>query len=113
MRGTFYQRDLSDPKSALSRSKGRVLGMLGNLDWKRTPKEAGALFSSFLTDAMGRNARFKVLSLVPGQSLFAELGKRLPAAQEYLGLKQAMDAERNKWQARSAAAVEAPPHPQG
>lgn len=113
-RGTFdpnddrisYQRDLSGLKAALSRSKGGGLGMLGNLDWKRTPKEAGELFSNFLTDAMGRNARFNILSLVPGQPLFAELGKRLPAAQEYLGLKQAMDADRNKWQARSAAAVD-------
>lgn len=61
------QRDLSGLKSALSRSKGGVLGMLGNLDWKRTPKEAGELFSNFLTDAMGRNARFNILSLVPGQ----------------------------------------------
>jgi hypothetical protein len=100
------QRDLSGLKASLSRSKGGVLGMLGNLDWKRTPKEAGELFSNFLTDAMGRNARFNILSLVPGQPLFAELGKRLPAAQEYLGLKQAMDADRNKWQSRSAAAVD-------
>jgi hypothetical protein len=63
----LFQRDLSGLKAALSRSKGGVLGMLGNMDWKRTPKEAGELFSNFLTDAMGRNARFNILSLVPGQ----------------------------------------------
>lgn len=52
---------------------------------------------------MGRNARFNALSLLPGHPRFAELGKRLPADQEHLGFKQAMDADRNKWQARSAA----------
>jgi hypothetical protein len=99
----LFQRDLSGLKASLSQSKGSALGMMGNLDWKRTPQKAGKLFSNLLTDAMGRNGRVYVLSLVPGHPLFAELGKRLPAGQEHLGIKQAMDADRNGWQARSAA----------
>lgn len=70
------QHDLSGLKAALSRSKGGVLGKLGNMDWKRTPKEAGELFFYFLTDAMGRNARFNILSLVPGQPLAAVMTNR-------------------------------------
>jgi hypothetical protein len=70
-----------------------------------SPQEASKRLFNLLTDAMGRNARFNALSLLPGHPLFAELGKRLPADQEHLSFKQAMDADRNKWQARSAAVV--------
>lgn len=70
--------------------------------WSNSPE----VFSNFLTDAMGRNQQFNLLGAVPGYSLFKELGKNLSAAQTYLGLKQSMDAERNDWQARAAAAVD-------
>lgn len=96
------QRDMSAIKAQLSRSKGRALGMMGNLHWKNAP----GYFSSLLTDAMGRNDRFNLLSLVPGHPLFEELGKGMPAAQKYLREKQTMDAWRNDWQARGAAVVD-------
>lgn len=87
-------------------SGAKAKGMIGDLHWKRTPQEAGKLFSSLLTDAMGRNDRFNVLALVPGRALFTELGKNLPGAKAYIGLKEKMDADRNEWQARSAAMVD-------
>lgn len=80
----------------------KAKGMLGNLHWKKAP----AAFSNLLTDAMGRNARFNLLSLVPGDPLFTELGKNLASAQEYVGMKRDMDADRNKWQARAAGVVD-------
>ncbi|UFM64251.1 PLxRFG domain-containing protein [Paracoccus sp. MA] len=96
------QRDMGAIKAQLSRSKGRALGMIGNLHWKN----ASGFFSSLLTDAMGRNDTWNILSLVPGHPLFEELGKGMPAAQKYLREKQAMDAWRNDWQARAAAVVD-------
>lgn len=80
----------------------KAKGMLGNLHWKK----GRAVFSNLLTDAMGRNARFNLLSLVPGDPLFTELGKNLASAQEYVGMKRDMDADRNKWQARAAGVVD-------
>lgn len=101
-----HQRDLTDLKARLSRSKGRALGMIGDLHWRRTPQVFSDWLSSFMTDRMGADARWNVLGLVPGHALFTELGKGLPAAQEYLRLKHAMDAERNEWQSRTAAKVD-------
>lgn len=100
--GVKEQRDLSSLKASLSRSKGRALGMIGKDGWKTTT----ALFSNWLSDAMGKDERWNALGLVPGRALFAELGKNLPAAAEYLGLKERMDADRNDWQARSAKMVD-------
>ncbi|SEN87057.1 hypothetical protein SAMN04489859_102010 [Paracoccus alcaliphilus] len=96
------QRNLSALKEALFRSKGKSLGMIGKDGWTG----AKDLMSNLLTDAMGRNARFNVLSLVPGRALFTELAKNIPAAQDYIGLKERMDADRNKWQARAAEMVD-------
>lgn len=104
--GTFYQKDLSDLKDRLMTSGEKARGMIGDLHWKRTPQAAARLWNSLLTDAMGRNDRFNILSLVPGHPLFSELGKNLPGAQTYLRLKERMDAERNEWQARSATVVD-------
>lgn len=101
-----YQRNLSDLKQRLSKSKGSALGMVGNLHWKRSPQALSGIFSNLLTDAMGRNQRFNLLGAVPGRPLFTELGKNLAAAQEYLGLKEKMDAERNEWQSLSAETVD-------
>lgn len=100
------QRDLSGLKERLSKTKGKVLGGIGNLHWKRTPQAAAQLWSNLLTDAMGKDDRFNALSLVPGRPLFTELGKNLSAAQDYLSLKEKMDAERNEWQALSAETVD-------
>ena len=96
------QRDMEAIKAQLSRSKGRALGMIGSFDWRKTPE----MFSNLLTDAMGRNDRMNILSLVPGNALFEELAKGLPAAAKYLGEKRAMDAWRNDWQARAATLVD-------
>lgn len=100
------QRDLSALKAQMSRSGARAKGMIGNLHWKRTPAAVSKLWSNMLTDAMGRFEAANVLALVPGRPLFTELGKNLAAAQEYLGLKERMDAERNEWQALSASTVD-------
>lgn len=96
------QRDMSAIKAALSQSPGRLRGMVGSLHWKKAP----GFFSSLLTDAMGKNDSFNILSLVPGHPLFEELGKALPAAQKYMREKQTMDAWRNDWQARAAKVVD-------
>lgn len=97
-----HQRNLSALKEQLSRSGARAKGMIGNLHWKNAP----GFFSSLLTDAMGKNDTMNILSLVPGNPLFEELGKGISAAQKYLREKQAMDAWRNDWQARAAAVVD-------
>jgi N12 class adenine-specific DNA methylase len=59
--------------------------------------------SSFLTDVMGGGvqAGANALGLVPGRPLIEELGKRLPALQRYLGLKEKMDADRQQWHAKT------------
>ena len=96
------QRDMGALKDALSSGVGRARGMIGDLHWKNAP----GFFSSLLTDAMGKNDKFNVLSLVPGRALFDELGRGLPAAQKYLREKEEMDAWRNDWQARAAKVVD-------
>ncbi|MGP9804020.1 PLxRFG domain-containing protein [Paracoccus sp. NSM] len=117
-RGTFEpdnpnireQRDMTAIKDALRAASGRGKGraasaaraMFSRDGWKKSPE----VFSNWLTDAMGKNERFNVLGAVPGHALFAELGKNLSAAQTYLKNKQAMDTERNDWQARAAAMVD-------
>lgn len=92
-------REFSD---ALQSGKGRALGMIGSLNWAK----AGKVFENWLTDAMGKHDSVNILSLVPGYSLFSELGKGLPGAQKYLRFKQQMDADRNELQARSAEIVD-------
>lgn len=64
------------------------------------------MFSNWLTDAMGRNARFNILGAVLGHPLFAERGKHLSAAHTYLRNKQGMDALPNDWQARASEVVD-------
>lgn len=56
-----------------------------------------------VTDAMvgGNSGQFNSLSLVPLRPLLSEMGRGLPAAQEYLRLKQAMDAHRDQWHAKA------------
>ncbi|MDO5643852.1 MAG: hypothetical protein Q4G26_15880, partial [Paracoccus sp. (in: a-proteobacteria)] len=98
----LYQRDMAAIKDQLSRSKGRALGMIGSFNWRKTPE----FFSNLLTDAMGKNDSWNILSLVPGNALFEELAKGLPAAAKYLSEKRQMDAWRNDWQARAAKVVD-------
>ncbi|TDW63089.1 N12 class adenine-specific DNA methylase [Novosphingobium sp. PhB55] len=57
------------------------------------------LIHSLVTKAMDSKA--SVLSVVPLRPLLSEMGAGLPAAQEYLQHKQAMDAHRDKWHARA------------
>ena len=57
------------------------------------------IVSHALTKAMSGNTN--LLALVPGRALFAELGKHMPASQDYLRLKEEMDALRNEWHART------------
>lgn len=100
------QRDMAALKERLVNPKFRAVGLIGNLHWKRTPKEAAGWMSNLLTDAMGKDARFNALGLVPGRALFTELARSLPAAQDYLALKEKMDAMRNDWQVKSSAMVD-------
>lgn len=96
------QRIDKEFREALQTGKGRALGMIGSLNWAKT----GKVFENWLTDAMGKHDSVNILSLVPGYSLFSELGKGLPGAQKYLRFKQQMDADRNELQARSAEIVD-------
>jgi len=71
---------------------------------ERTVMDAifGRIPGPSLTDLMGgRSGRYNLLALVPGRPLFDELGKNLPAAQDYLALKDKMDTLRSEWHART------------
>lgn len=48
----------------------------------------------------------KGLAVVPMRPLVLELGRNLPAAAEYMRLKQSMDAMRNTWHARTDAVAQ-------
>lgn len=60
---------------------------------------SAGLLHNIMTKAMDRN--MSVLGVVPLRPLLTEMGARIPAAREYLALKQAMDATRDKWHARA------------
>lgn len=65
-------------------------------------KAEGNFISNLLTDIMGgKGDGTNILGLVPGEPLFAELGKNIPSAQRYLRLKHEMGATRNELQARA------------
>ncbi|MED5545710.1 MAG: PLxRFG domain-containing protein [Pseudomonadota bacterium] len=57
------------------------------------------LVRSVITKAMDGKA--SVLSTVPLRPLITEMGSSIPAAQEYLDLKQGMDSYRDRWHARA------------
>lgn len=54
-----------------------------------------------MTDAMDKG-----LAVVPMRPLVLELGRNLPAAREYMRLKQSMDAMRSEWHARTDAVAQ-------
>jgi hypothetical protein len=54
---------------------------------------------NLVTKAM--DGKTSVLGAVPLRPLLSEMGAKIPAAQEYLVLKQAMDAMRDQWHARA------------
>jgi N12 class adenine-specific DNA methylase len=65
------------------------------------------ILGRFLTDMMGgKSDTYNTLALVPGEPLFQELGKNLPSAQKYLGMKHAMSAMRNERQAKAAGLID-------
>ena len=80
------------------RSKKPGFAPVGEDHWIKRP---GGFASNILTDAMGAADAVNLLALVPGRALFAELGKRLASAGEYLRLKEGMDALRNDWQSKT------------
>ncbi|PZU71067.1 MAG: hypothetical protein DI540_01030 [Sphingobium sp.] len=57
------------------------------------------LISNAITKAM--DGRASILGWIPLRPLLTELAGRIPAAREYLDLKQAMDALRDKWHAKA------------
>lgn len=97
------QRNMDPIRAAMSSGRARAAGMVSREYWSKRPE----VWSNLLTDAMGKDARFNILGLVPGQPLFNELGKNLMGAQSYLANKQAMDTDRNEWQAKAATTVDA------
>ena len=97
------QRNMDPIRAAMATGRARAAGMVSREYWSKRPE----VWSNMLTDAMGKDARFNILGLVPGQPLFAELGKNLMGAQSYLANKQAMDTDRNEWQAKAATTVDA------
>lgn len=97
------QRNMDPIRAAMSSGRARAAGMVSREYWSKRPE----VWSNLLTDAMGKDARFNILGLVPGQPLFSELGKNLMGAQSYLANKQAMDTDRNEWQAKAATTVDA------
>lgn len=97
------QRNMDPIRAAMATGRARAAGMVSREYWSKRPE----VWSNLLTDAMGKDARFNILGLVPGQPLFAELGKNLMGAQSYLANKQAMDTDRNEWQAKAATTVDA------
>lgn len=74
-------------------------GLVGSHHWK----DPQGFVSNKLTDAMAGKGDYSLLALVPGRPLFAELGKRITAAQTYLQHKQDMDQARNDWHSRADA----------
>ena len=65
-------------------------------------KAEGSFISNLITDMMGgKGDGTNLLALVPGEPLFAELGKRIPSAQTYLRLKHELGAVRNDLQAKA------------
>lgn len=93
--GTFATK-AGEYSKALLADGGRVTG----------EKERG-LMGQFLTDMMGgKNDRYNLLALVPGEPLFQELGKYIPSAQKYLRMKHALSAMRNERQAAAAATMD-------
>ena len=96
------QRNMDSIRAAMASGRARAAGMVSREYWSKRPE----VWSNLLTDAMGKDARFNILGLVPGQPLFNELGKNLMGAQSYLANKQAMDTDRNEWQAKAATTVD-------
>ncbi|MFI2769604.1 PLxRFG domain-containing protein [Sulfitobacter sp. M22386] len=72
-------------------------GLVGSDHWK----DPQGFISNKLSDAMAGKGDYSLLALVPGRPLFAELGKRLTAAQSYLKHKENMDQTRNDWHSRA------------
>ncbi|WP_422932569.1 PLxRFG domain-containing protein [Sphingobium cupriresistens] len=62
------------------------------------------MIANLVTKAMDGKA--SVLGAIPLRPLLSEMASRIPAAQEYLQLKQAMDALRDRWHARSDAVAQ-------
>lgn len=69
-------------------------------------KERG-IIGHILTAAMNGKNGTNLLALVPGRPLFAELGKKLPSAIQYLRNKEEMDALRNQWHAKTDEVAQA------
>lgn len=71
----------------------------GPKGWKRAKQIArGMKDGDTLTQLMGGD-KSSILGFVPGRNLFTELGKDMPSAQKYIGIKQEMDAVRSEWHA--------------
>lgn len=106
--GKVGRRGGPDPKGPSAKSADTKESRFGSLPFindSNPSRGRKGLVRNILTQAMvGKDSgRVSILGLVPGRALFAELGKRLPAAQKYLEDKIAMDAYRNE--AHSAADV--------
>lgn len=74
------------------------------------PRERGVdaatpgMIANLVTKAM--DGKTSVLGVIPLRPLLSEMASRLPAAGEYLTLKQAMDQTRDQWHSRSDAVAQ-------
>lgn len=74
------------------------------------PRERGVdaatpgMITNLVTKAM--DGKTSVLGVIPLRPLLSEMASRLPAAGEYLTLKQAMDQTRDQWHSRSDAVAQ-------
>lgn len=82
------------PRGTQDAAYSRVVPSVESID-AATP----GLIANLVTKAM--DGKTSVLGLIPLRPLLSEMGSRLPAAREYLVLKQAMDQTRDQWHSRS------------
>lgn len=82
----------------------------GTFTSRVVPRERGVdaatpgMVANLVTKAM--DGKTSVLGVIPLRPLLSEMASRLPAAGEYLTLKQAMDQTRDQWHSRSDAVAQ-------
>ncbi|MFG6661162.1 PLxRFG domain-containing protein [Sulfitobacter sp. 915] len=96
-RGAAMATQGAEMRAPAGAVREKFKGLVGSDHWK----DPQGFISNKLSDAMAGKGDYSLLALVPGRPLFAELGKRLTAAQSYLKHKENMDQTRNDWHSRA------------
>lgn len=97
VRGAAMATQGAEMRAPAGAVREKFKGLVGSDHWK----DPQGFVSNKLSDAMAGKGDYSLLALVPGRPLFAELGKRLTAAQSYLKHKENMDQTRNDWHSRA------------